>query len=436
MLTYLINVTDDLLAVSVVIGVIFAFISQYCMERGRLILRAGLGLGVVAAGVRAYITNTRRLVGGWRVGTIGYGIVVAMVLVAVIAGIVLLRKLASRPADAKDGGSAEIILATVAGLLVAAYLYNALPEVFVYPFKFDTSGDGILNSDFLLRLGGYLLGLIVCLVSAVAACRVVQVLGRKGHGGAVTGAFLVTNLVYMFCPMMKLFSVLIVRKYMSGRTLFKIATFSNNHAAWYTYAMFAVVAVLGIYLFISSATSHEPYRTNAEHRRQKAVWRTGKRHAVSLYVCFVLGILCATLFVTLNTVVIKEAPVEEPIIIKGATGEDETLCVPLEMVSDGHLHRFGYTTADGTLTRFIVILKQAGTNNYGVGLDACEICGEAGYYENKDGQVVCKKCNVVMNTTTIGMKGGCNPIIIEYDIDDTGIVVPVTEMVNNQSRFK
>ena len=114
--------------------------------------------------------------------------------------------------------------------------------------------------------------------------------------------------------------------------------------------------------------------------------------------------------------------------------ENGFVSVPIADVQDGHLHRYSYRTQNSTTVRFIIIRK--GGNAYGVGLDACEICGEAGYYENKDGQIVCKKCGVVMNTTTIGMKGGCNPIIIDYDIDESYIIVPVSEMVNNQSRFK
>ena len=190
------------------------------------------------------------------------------------------------------------------------------------------------------------------------------------------------------------------------------------------------MSAAAIFLWIKSCTAKEPYSTNAEHRKQRAVWRTGRRSTIVLAICFLMCVLCSTLFVKLNTVVIKEAPVENPII------NGDTLVVPLEMVEDGHLHRFGYTTEEGNLVRFIVVLKQENTNNYGVGLDACDICGEAGYYENKDNQIVCKKCNVVMNKTTIGMKGGCNPIIIDYDIDENGITVPISEMVKNQSKFK
>lgn len=38
-----------------------------------------------------------------------------------------------------------------------------------------------------------------------------------------------------------------------------------------------------------------------------------------------------------------------------------------------------------------------------------------GYYERND-DVVCKRCDVVMNKSTIGFKGGCNPVPFEYEI--------------------
>ena len=76
-------------------------------------------------------------------------------------------------------------------------------------------------------------------------------------------------------------------------------------------------------------------------------------------------------------------------------------------INDGHLHRFQYKAKDGTVMRFIIIKKNGGA--YGVGLDACDNCGDAGYYE-KDGKIICKKCDVAINLATIGFKGGCNPV--------------------------
>ena len=70
-----------------------------------------------------------------------------------------------------------------------------------------------------------------------------------------------------------------------------------------------------------------------------------------------------------------------------------------------------------------------------MGLDACDICGETGYYE-RSGQVICKLCDVVMNINTIGFKGGCNPIVLDYSVEGGYIVIPVSALVENEKEFK
>ena len=84
--------------------------------------------------------------------------------------------------------------------------------------------------------------------------------------------------------------------------------------------------------------------------------------------------------------------------------------------------------------RFIII-KKPNSSAYGVGLDACEICGQTGYYE-RDGQVVCKLCDVVMNINTIGFKGGCNPIPVEYKVEDGYIIFPIEGLAKYEKTFK
>ena len=436
MLTYLINVTGDLLAVSLIIGVTLAFIDRMCAEPGRRIVRIGLAFGCLAAGIRAYITNTRRIVGGWRVGTYGYAAALGLFALLLVALLIYGRPLLRRNGAEKRRRRGQIVVSVLTALLISAYLYCTLPNVYVYPFKFDTGGNGILSTEYLFRLGGYLLGILVSLLAAAAAYHLSYVTERKGHGGLLFFAFIALHILYAVYDFARLMSVLTARRIIDSIPLFSFAAYSNNHAQWYTYGAFILLVVMAVLIWVGSFTANEPYTTPAERRKHRALWRSGRRYSGLMLACFVTAILCATWFVKLNTVVIREAPVEEPILIKDGTGADEELRVPLELVSDGHLHRFGYTTPEGNPVRFIVILKQENTTNFGIGLDACEICGEAGYYENNDGRVVCKKCGVVMNTTTIGMKGGCNPIIIDYDINESYITIPVSEMLNNQSRFK
>jgi uncharacterized membrane protein len=81
------------------------------------------------------------------------------------------------------------------------------------------------------------------------------------------------------------------------------------------------------------------------------------------------------------------------------------------------------------------VIKKPNASSYGIGLDACDICGETGYYE-KDDKVVCNLCDVVMNINTIGFKGGCNPIIIDYSISDGYIIVPIDGLLEYESEFK
>lgn len=112
---------------------------------------------------------------------------------------------------------------------------------------------------------------------------------------------------------------------------------------------------------------------------------------------------------------------------------DGVATIPFSQVEDGHLHRFAYTAADGTEMRFIIILKNAGA--YGVGLDACETCGDAGYYE-QDGKIICKRCDVAINLATIGFKGGCNPIPFPYQVDDGAIIIHAADLDALSAHFQ
>ena len=50
--------------------------------------------------------------------------------------------------------------------------------------------------------------------------------------------------------------------------------------------------------------------------------------------------------------------------------------------------------------------------------------------------MVCNLCDVVMNINTIGFKGGCNPKVIDYEIHDGNIIVPVDGLMEYESDFK
>ena len=97
------------------------------------------------------------------------------------------------------------------------------------------------------------------------------------------------------------------------------------------------------------------------------------------------------------------------------------------------MHRHVYKTESGARVRFIVIKK--GASAYGVGLDACDICGPSGYYQRK-GRIVCKLCDVVMNISTIGFPGGCNPVPLNFSIGKGNLIIKAQDLEAEKKRFE
>src|SRR6202789_2531755 len=82
---------------------------------------------------------------------------------------------------------------------------------------------------------------------------------------------------------------------------------------------------------------------------------------------------------------VAAAPVPAKALVADTSG---TVRVPLSELTDASLH---YYTADsnGTVIRFLVIHQ--GNGNYATALDACQICGTAGY--RREGQnIICRNC--------------------------------------------
>lgn len=65
--------------------------------------------------------------------------------------------------------------------------------------------------------------------------------------------------------------------------------------------------------------------------------------------------------------------------------------------------------------------------------DACNVCGDTGYYQDGN-KFVCINCDVVMNKLTLGFPGGCNPIPLEHNKDDA-ITITVDDLIVEKDTF-
>jgi FTR1 family protein len=87
-------------------------------------------------------------------------------------------------------------------------------------------------------------------------------------------------------------------------------------------------------------------------------------------------------------------------------------------VGDGRLHFFEATLPEGPVRWFA--LRVGG--DVRVCLDACEICGDKGYFQD-GGAVVCRNCISPIVPSSIGRSGGCNPIPLAARAEGGRLVV-------------
>ncbi len=99
--------------------------------------------------------------------------------------------------------------------------------------------------------------------------------------------------------------------------------------------------------------------------------------------------------------------------------QGDTVHVPTADVSDGNLHFFR-VEVNGTTLRFMVLHKPDGS--WGTALDACMICGWAGY--KQDGaNITCRNCASAIYSPTIGQAGGCNPVGLPAEVEGQDLVM-------------
>ncbi|MBR0070134.1 MAG: DUF2318 domain-containing protein, partial [Synergistaceae bacterium] len=211
--------------------------------------------------------------------------------------------------------------------------------------------------------------------------------------------------------------------------VFKIMIWRGENPNAFLFAQLLLALVMLVFVIATHMKPEGTFPNKAMLRKEKARLRDCRRWSWSLCAWGVLAVFIVIVLHYYDT----KPPAEvqpEPYELN-----DGMISIELTKVSDGHLHKFSYVTPGGYDVRFLVVKKPAGSA-YGVGLDACDICGIAGYYERGNDEVVCRRCDVVMNKNTIGFKGGCNPVPFEYEVRSGKIFIDVKELEKHEKRFK
>ncbi|MBQ8091834.1 MAG: DUF2318 domain-containing protein [Pyramidobacter sp.] len=402
-------------------GLILSFAGGGRDRAGRRMAWTGIAAGVVAGfavffvrlsdpkGMNLPLTRFNRLV------------VVAIAALAAAAAFWALLSLLPRAVR----GVWKYLGVVLLVVLTAVSLMYLSPMVIQYTQEFVYFGESGFSTNSLLRAIGFALGLAVCLLLCLSSFKTHRALGGRGSVFFLFASLLIFFAEYGFKAVASLQRLKMIPL---SDLVFDLMVWGDEYANYFLFAQLALGLVMLLWVIVTHRRPEGDFASRALLRKEKARLRDCRRWSWSLFVWLLASLLIVTAAHYYDTK--PPAEVEpEPYVLN-----DGIIEVDLTKVSDGHLHKFSYVTPNGYDVRFLVVKKPAGTA-YGVGLDACEICGIAGYFERGD-EVVCRRCDVVMNKNTIGFKGGCNPIVFPYDVKDGRIFIDVKELVRHERRFK
>lgn len=375
----------------------------------------GVGGAVVFAALRAAAVVDRR-------STVNLPtLVCAVVLDVAVLAVALCAQPAMKRADERP--AAVVALNVVAAGALAVTVFYAVPDVILQLTNFVEPGDSPFTSAMLVRLIGFALGV----GTAVAVAAIIHTLWRTAARASFTVA--VALLIAVQCVRHGLDLIALcttMRLFVLHGAPFRMFIAVRNHALTLVIAQAAVYVIPAAASFIAGLRAAPPSADAVAARTAVATRRRAWTTAASA----VLAIALVWLSLAWGNAKLSEVPELSP--PEQYAIADGVATIPFAQVEDGHLHRFAYTAEDGTPMRFIVIKKNGGA--YGVGLDACETCGDAGYYE-KNGKIICKRCDVAINLATIGFKGGCNPVPVTYKAGNGAIEIETGALDALSSHF-
>lgn len=318
----------------------------------------------------------------------------------------------------------RMIVTMAIGILILA----KVTEIMLFLNSIFLMSANLLNSEAVLKITGVLLALIITVIFVLIFLRLQQRITFKQFMFFSLAVSIVVILRQAITSVQVLFATGVLP--LTSWAVNIIAPLINSYYPIFFYVLVGITLVLWNLLHRRVKEDYPDTESTvnpAQRRKLLAAFAFEKRWIKALGLClFVVVLILGGDMAFAN----KNTKLEPPIPVSAQGGR---ILISLEQVNDGKLHRYSYMTPENVETRFIVIKK--GENMFGTGLDACDICGQAGYYQRgKD--VICKNCDVVINIPTIGFPGGCNPIPLKNSIDGSNLVISTAQLEQKQEVFQ
>jgi high-affinity iron transporter len=192
---------------------------------------------------------------------------------------------------------------------------------------------------------------------------------------------------------------------------------------------FVTILALAALMVLFEVRRREPVVAQASAAAQRKARWTARRERLWMASVYASAFIFIFL-VTAEFIYAKSVSALSPAIqVKFVDGQ---ISIPLSQVQDGDLHRY-VAQENGTDVRFWLYQKPDG--KIATVLDACEICGAAGFYKGPNG-VICKNCAAPINPQSVGMHGGCNPIPLKTQETAEAIIIREADVAADARAFQ
>ncbi|MCO5384576.1 MAG: Fe-S-containing protein [Desulfosporosinus sp.] len=307
----------------------------------------------------------------------------------VLALLILTSRLASKSKPARLAVGPLVLLTTVLLVTVEGI------ELVGFPIKIFVQARSFINTELILKVIGALFGIFLAALFGWTYFKSTRKMNKQLV--IITGTSLVT--IVLARHLISLLQLGMSLGYIPVTPVL-VSVVAPVINTYYPLFFFALVLLVAVQVILARAGSKKPvqqeYENPALRRKSLAEYRNQLRWlTVTLVLILTTGALLGVGHVYSN----KKVKLSPPVPVQAENG---VIVIPVTQVNDNKLHRFNFVTQNNVTMRFIVVAK--GNGLFGVGLDACDICGVVGYYQRGD-NVVCLNCDVIINKQTIGFPG-------------------------------
>ena len=281
----------------------------------------------------------------------------------------------------------------------------------------------LLNTELIRNSGGILAGFFLL----AALMPVTAHLGRKNSRGVLVGSImLVSALLVLQGSTEVLLGLMRLEAMELTRFRPSLVAKVTKYSYLFPYLQLLIIGALALLSLAGrEAVTDEELAAMEKAQRRKA------RSRIMIELRWFKGTLAAA-GIMLAVLLYYDLAASKPPRISPAvnlTADAEHLVrVKIDVIKDGNLHRHSFVTDDGHVVRFFLINRaRGGTSRIGVVYDACMLCGDMGYIQEKK-EIICLACNVRIFIPSIGKAGGCNPIPLKHSVEGGEVVIHAADL--------